>query len=386
MKNSLILGTPFTANLPCDSSCIPVWEVVGDAFCENSVSYVIQSDGCGNSRTIEGGSACCIPDWKPRVPATGRCNNNVSEILQEDGCGSTRWVAGGANCCIPDWKVSPTIAAQCIDGVSKLTELDGCGNTRLVDGGNACVVVVPDTLEYVGIVDAMPISATDEYTYFNLDARVKYSHLGFYQCASMGSRHYPILRNAPDNTPIKVNPEWVVANKYCAIDTKHLAGKTLMGVQFVFDGPAEWLTVGTIRNNRANNLAQLIEWNVVQELSHCNGNPGMSNRLYFTETDLTRFPPAKTNTADTYYIGLREIIVGASFSPAIGRTGTGTDEGSRLQIPVFGDLYYENGKYVITSINSANRCKDPILEFSAPPYCSANTSSHEIVYSCYNYS
>lgn len=380
MKNSLILGTPFTANLPCDSSCIPIWEVVGDAFCENSVSYVIQSDGCGNSRTIEGGSACCIPDWKPRVPATGRCNNNVSEILQEDGCGSTRWVAGGANCCIPDWKVSPTIAAQCIDGVSKLTELDGCGNARLVDGGNACAPP-PEVLEYVGIVDGMP--AND-----NPDARVKYSNLGFYLCASTGSRHYPILRNIPDNTPIKVNPEWVVANKYCALDTNHFAGKTLMGVQFVFDGPAEWLTVGTIRRNYGGGDAQTIEWNVVQELSNCQKNPGKLNRLYFTETDLTRFPPAKTNTADTYYIGLQEYIVRASFnnSLASGRPATGTDEGSRRQIPVFGDLYYENGKYVITSINSWNESKGTIMEYSAPPYCSANTNSHEIVYACVDYS
>lgn len=119
--------------------------------------------------------------------------------------------------------------AQCINGVSKLTELDGCGNTRLVDGGNACVVVVPDTLEYVGIGDGMPISATDEYNYYRLDARVKYSHLGFYGCASAGSRHCQILGNIPDYTPIKVNPEWVVANKYCAIDTKHLAGKNFNG-------------------------------------------------------------------------------------------------------------------------------------------------------------
>ena len=102
---------------------------------------------------------------------------------------------------------------------------------------------------------------------------------------------------------------------------------------------------------------------------------------------MTRFPPAKTNTADTYYIGLQEIIVGASFNESVASGGpaTGTDLGSRMQIPVFGDLYYENGKYVITSINSANRSKDPIMEYHAPPYCSANTSSHEIVYACHDY-
>lgn len=82
-----------------------------------------------------------------------------------------------------------------------------------------------------------------------------------------------------------------------------------MGVQFVFDGHAEWLTVGIIRNKGTSGLIQKIEWNVVQELSSCGGNPGKLNRLYFTETDLTRFPPAKTHTADTYYIGLREIIM-----------------------------------------------------------------------------
>ena len=380
MKNSLILGTPFTANLPCDSSCIPIWEVVGDAFCENSVSYVIQSDGCGNSRTIEGGSACCIPDWKPRVPATGRCNNNVSEILQEDGCGSTRWVTGGANCCIPDWKVSPTIAAQCIDGVSKLTELDGCGNTRLVDGGNACVVVVPDILEYVGVIDGA--AAHD-----NPDATIPYTHVSIITVASMGSRHYPIIAKMPAGTPIKLNPEWVVANKYCALDNGQFAGKTLMGVQFVFNGPAEWLTVGTIVGGYSTGALE-IEWDVVQDLSNCHDNPGKANRLHFMETDLSRFPPAKTNTADTYYIGLQEFIVGASFnnSLASGGPATGTVEGSRRQIPVFGDFYYDDGKYVITSINSWNDSKGTIMEYSVPPYCSANTSSHEIVYACYDYS
>ena len=380
MKNSLILGTPFTADLPCDSSCIPIWEVVGDAFCENSVSYVIQSDGCGNSRTIEGGSACCIPDWKPRVPATGRCNNNVSEILQEDGCGSTRWVAGGANCCIPDWKVSPTIAAQCIDGVSKLTELDGCGNTRLVDGGNACVVVVPDILEYVGVIEGTP--AND-----NPDATIPYTNVSVVVVASRGSRHYPIIAKMPTGTPIKLNPEWVVANKYCALDNGQFAGKTLMGVQFVFNGPAEWLTVGTIVGGYSTGAIE-IEWNVVQDLSNCHAGQGKMNRLHFMETDLSRFPPAKTNTADTYYIGLQEFIVGASFNNSIasGVTATGTVEGSRRQIPVFGDFYYDNGKYVITSINSWNDSKGTIMEYSAPPYCSANTSSHEIVYACVAYS
>ena len=380
MKNSLILGTPFTADLPCDSSCIPIWEVVGDAFCENSVSYVIQSDGCGNSRTIEGGSACCIPDWKPRVPATGRCNNNVSEILQEDGCGSTRWVAGGANCCIPDWKVSPTIAAQCIDGVSKLTELDGCGNTRLVDGGNACVVVVPDILEYVGVIEGTP--AND-----NPDATIPYTNVSVVVVASRGSRHYPIIAKMPTGTPIKLNPEWVVANKYCALDNGQFAGKTLMGVQFVFNGPAEWLTVGTIVGGYSTGAVE-IEWDVVQDLSNCHAGQGKMNRLHFMETDLSRFPPAKTNTADTYYIGLQEFIVGASFNNSIasGVTATGTVEGSRRQIPVFGDFYYDNGKYVITSINSWNDSKGTIMEYSAPPYCSANTSSHEIVYACVAYS
>ena len=380
MKNSLILGTPFTADLPCDSSCIPIWEVVGDAFCENSVSYVIQSDGCGNSRTIEGGSACCIPDWKPRVPATGRCNNNVSEILQEDGCGSTRWVAGGANCCIPDWKVSPTIAAQCIDGVSKLTELDGCGNTRLVDGGNACVVVVPDILEYVGVIEGTP--AND-----NPDATIPYTNVSVVVVASRGSRHYPIIAKMPTGTPIKLNPEWVVANKYCALDNGQFAGKTLMGVQFVFNGPAEWLTVGTTVGGYSTGAIE-IEWNVVQDLSNCHAGQGKMNRLHFMETDLSRFPPAKTNTADTYYIGLQEFIVGASFNNSIasGVTATGTVEGSRRQIPVFGDFYYDNGKYVITSVNSWNDSKGTIMEYSAPPYCSANTSSHEIVYACVAYS
>lgn len=380
MKNSLILGTPFTANLPCDSSCIPVWEVVGDAFCENSVSYVIQSDGCGNSRTIEGGSACCIPDWKPRVPATGRCNNNVSEILQEDGCGSTRWVTGGANCCIPDWKVSPTIAAQCIDGVSKLTELDGCGNTRLVDGGNACVVVVPDILEYVGVIQGTP--AND-----NPDATIPYTNGSVAVVASMGSRHYPIIAKMPAGTPIKLNPEWVVANKYCALDNGQFAGKTLMGLQFVFDGPAEWLTVGTIQRDTSSEArARGIEWNVVQDLSNCHAGQGKANRLHFMETDLSRFPPTKSHTADTYYIGLQEFIVGANFlSPDTGRIPTGTVEGSRRQIPVFGDFYYDNGKYVITSINSWNDSKATVRGFPVPPYCSANPSAYEIVYSCRAY-
>ena len=368
MKNSLILGTPFTADLPCDSSCIPIWEVVGDAFCENSVSYVIQSDGCGNSRTIEGGSACCIPDWKPRVPATGRCNNNVSEILQEDGCGSTRWVAGGANCCIPDWKVSPTIAAQCIDGVSKLTELDGCGNTRLVDGGNACVVVVPDILEYVGVIDGTS-------SYQNPDATIPYTHVSTITVASMGSRHYPILRNVRDGTPLKLNPEWVVANKYCALENGRFAGKTLMGMQFVFDGPAEWLTAGTVR--RGHPVYDIvIEWNVVQDLANCLDNQGKANRLHFMETDLSRFPPAKSHTANTYYIGMQEVIL---------TMVEGLDGGSRRQMPVFGDFYYDNGKYVITSINSWNASKDSVREVRAPAYCSANTSPHEVVYSCYNY-
>ena len=382
MKNSLILGTPFTANLPCDSSCIPIWEVVGDAFCENSVSYVIQSDGCGNSRSIEGGSACCIPAWKPRVPATGRCNNNVSEILQEDGCGSTRWVTGGANCCIPDWKVSPTIAAQCIDGVSKLTELDGCGNTRLVDGGNACVVVVPEVLEYVGVIEGTP-------TNDNPDATIPYTNGSVMVVASMGSRHYPIIAKMPAGTPIKLNPEWVVANKYCALDNGQFAGKTLMGLQFVFDGPAEWLTVGTVQRDTSSEArARGIEWNVVQDLSNCHAGQGKMNRLHFMETDLSRFPPAKTNTADTYYIGLQEFIVGASFNNSIASGGpaTGTVEGSRRQIPVYGDFYYDAGKYVITSINSWNDSKGTIMEYSAPPYCSANTSSHEIVYACVAYS
>ena len=382
MKNSLILGTPFTANLPCDSSCIPIWEVVGDAFCENSVSYVIQSDGCGNSRTIEGGSACCIPDWKPRVPATGRCNNNVSEILQEDGCGSTRWVAGGANCCIPDWKVSPTIAAQCINGVSKLTELDGCGNTRLVDGGNACVVVVPDMLEYVGVIQGTP--ADD-----NPDATIPYTNGSVVVVASRGSRHYPIIAKMPTGTPIKLNPEWVVANKYCALDNGQFAGKTLMGVQFVFDGPAEWLTVGTIQRDTSSEArARVIEWNVVQDLSNCHKGQGKMNRLHFMETDLSRFPPTKSHTADTYYIGLQEFIVGANFNESVATGGIshGTTVGSRRQIPVFGDFYYDDGKYVITSINSWNDSKGTIMEYSAPPYCSANTSSHEIVYACVAYS
>ena len=367
MKNSLILGTPFTANLQCDSSCIPIWEVVGDAFCENSVSYVIQSDGCGNSRTIEGGSACCIPDWKPRVPATGRCNNNVSEILQEDGCGSTRWVAGGANCCIPDWKVSPTIAAQCVDGVSKLTELDGCGNTRLVDGGNACVVV-PVGVEYVGVIDGAS-------AYDNPDATIPYTHVSTIRVASMGSRHYPIIANLPDNTPIKLNPEWVVANKYCALEDGRFAGKTLMGMQFVFEGPAEWLTAGTVR--RGHPMYDIaIEWNVVQDLANCLDNQGKMNRLHFMETDLSRFPPAKSNTADTYYIGMHESIIWMV---------EGLDGGSRRQMPVFGDFYYDNGKYVITSINSWNASKDSVWEVPGPPYCSENTSAHEIVYACYNY-
>ena len=94
------------------------------------------------------------------------------------------------------------------------------------------------------------------------------------------------------------------------------------------------------------------------------------------ETDLSRFPPAKTNTADTYYIGLQESIIWMV---------EGLDGGSRRQMPVFGDFYYDDGKYVITSINSWNDSKGTIMQYSAPPYCSANTSSHEIVYACVAY-
>ena len=95
------------------------------------------------------------------------------------------------------------------------------------------------------------------------------------------------------------------------------------------------------------------------------------------ETDLSRFPPAKSHTADTYYIGMQESII---------TMVEGLDGGSRRQMPVFGDFYYDNGKYVITSINSWNASKDSVWEVPAPRYCSANTSSHEIVYACVAYS
>ena len=159
-----------------------------------------------------------------------------------------------------------------------------------------------------------------------------------------------------------------------------------MALQFVFNGPAEWLTAGTIRRGHPR-APLVIEWNVVQDLANCMANQGKANRLHFMETDLSRFPPAKTNTADTYYIGLQEFIVGASFfTRDLGHIATGTVDGSRRQLPVFGDFYYDDGKYVITSINSWNDSKGTIMEYSAPPYCSANTSSHEIVYACVAYS
>ena len=210
----------------------------------------------------------------------------------------------------------------------------------------------------------------------NPDATIPYTHLSIIAVASMGSRHYPIIANLPDGTPIKLNPEWVVANKYCALENGRFAGKTLMGMQFVFNGPAEWLTAGTIvRGNPAADPA--IEWNVVQDLANCIDNQGEMNRLHFMETDLSRFPPAKSHTADTYYIGMQESII---------TMVEGLDGGSRRQMPVFGDFYYDNGKYVITSINSWNASKDSVWEVPAPTYCSENTSAHEIVYACYKYS
>ena len=78
----------------------------------------------------------------------------------------------------------------------------------------------------------------------------------------------------------------------------------------------------------------------------------------------------------------KQFTSGQVFGKQISFIETDTDRYGRT----IAKVYYDNGKYVITSINSWNASKDSVRELPAPAYCSANTSPHEVVYSCYNYS
>ena len=124
-----------------------MWRDSGAAVCINGESKIPQVDGCGNSRMVLGGDACCIPDWAP----TGRekCENEISFREEFDGCGEYRWVQGGSACCIPEWVMTPT--ARCLDGVSQQLWVDGCSNSEWRAGGNACPPEELPTLENTGV-------------------------------------------------------------------------------------------------------------------------------------------------------------------------------------------------------------------------------------------
>ena len=269
-----------------------MWRDSGPAVCINGESKVPQVDGCGNSRMVLGGEACCIPEWAP----TGKekCENAISFREEFDGCGEYRWVQGGSACCIPKWVMTPT--ARCLDGVSQQLWVDGCASSEWRDGGNACPPEELPTLENTGACVVAYYAPPYDGYWVSADCYVGKTHPVVITGWETSPYAAVIKQFAMQEAKITLREQWIDGAPYLGKEWPSAAGAVKM-LRFDVNGTGP--EVGYLSTAYAGELGEVVlrvhGWRKVNNtIAWCNG----------AETSLTYPPDGSTGT----YLGLHSLV------------------------------------------------------------------------------
>lgn len=234
----------------CSTECTPLWRDSGPAVCVNGESKIPQVDGCGNSRLVAGGNACCIQNWAP----TGKekCENAISFREEFDGCGEYRWVQGGSACCIPEWVMTPT--TRCFNGVSQQLWVDGCSNAEWRSGGNACPPVsqgLENTHMYAVVEYAPPY---DGYWGYPDNCAFIEKHKVRIADWQQSTHGQALKRAALLETSITLTESWVDGRPYLGAEWPSAAGPIYM-LRFAIGGNGP--VVGRLHAEEVGGLTEL---------------------------------------------------------------------------------------------------------------------------------